>query len=266
MSLFHETDYKKVIRDRIAQNEQSHGYKTLLARAAGCQRSFFSQALHTHVHLTPEHAVGLAKFWNLTEDETEYFLELVNLARAATPALREILERKLREIQRRNEDLATRFRKTRPLEEAQQALYYSSWHWSAIHILLTVPEFRTPRAIAQRLEIPETFARQCLEGLAQMKLAEERGGKWHPAKSDIHLPQDSPLTAMNHGNWRGRAVADAQMRNPGALHYTALHSLSRSDFERIKRMLLEMIDATRAVVGPSKEEELACVAIDWFKA
>lgn len=265
MTLFEEADYKKVLLIKIEENSAVRGYKTQLAHAAGCQKSFLSQVLYSHIHLTPDHALGIANFWKLSADERDYFLELVQRDRASSPALRGLAEARIREIRRRNQDLATRFQKTKPLEEAQQALYYSSWHWSAIHILLTVPNFRTAAAIARRLQLSEDFVVRCLENLKAMELIEQRGNEWQVTQNDIHLPQDSPLTAMNHSNWRNRAVADSQMRLPDSLHYTALHSLSRKDFEALKSMLMSFLDQSRKIVRESAEEELVCFCLDWFR-
>ncbi len=265
MNLFNLNDYKEVLRQKIQENEALRGYKTQLAAAAGCQKSFLSQVIHQHIHITPDHALGLALFWEFTPDQRDYFMELVQRDRAGSPALRELAEKRLQEIRRRNQDLATRFQKEKPIEEAQQALYYSSWHWSAVHILLTIPNFRTASAIAKRLQLPEPFVTQCLENLERMGLIQPSGKSWTVTRMDIHLPQDSPLTAMNHGNWRNRAVSDSQMRTPGNVHYTALHSLSRKDFEALQGMILGFIDQTRKVVAPSPEEELACFCLDWFR-
>lgn len=44
----------------------------------------------------------------------------------------------------------------------------------------------------------------------------------------------------------------------------AVHSLGRSDYEKLKEMVLGFLDQTRAVVRPSAEEELACMTLDWF--
>ncbi|MFX6794117.1 hypothetical protein ABTH15_20060, partial [Acinetobacter baumannii] len=75
-------DYKQFLLLQVAAHAGEYGYKSKLAVAAGCQKSFFSQVLNAHVHRTPEHALGLARFWKLNRLERDYFLELVNHARA----------------------------------------------------------------------------------------------------------------------------------------------------------------------------------------
>lgn len=264
MNIFDFTDYKAVLNAQIKASKGHHGYRSELAQAAGCQLSFLSQALHSHVHLTPDHAAGITQYWRLDASERDYFLELVNLARAASPKLRNILERRLADMRARHEDLASRFEKKSKIRTEDHALYYSSWHLSAIHIALTISKLRSAEHLARRFQISEGMAQDSLETLAKIGLAHKQGDQWLPTQNDIHLPKDSPLTSMNHSNWRSRAVLDAYQREHGGIHYTAVHSLSKMDYEKIKEMILKFLDETRAVVRPSPEEELACLSVDWF--
>jgi hypothetical protein len=64
----------------------------------------------------------------------------------------------------------------------------------------------------------------------------------------------SPLSIFHHNNWRQQAMQDAQRRNPGSIHYSVVQSLSRDDYERVKEVILECIQKTAAISGPSREE------------
>lgn len=264
MNIFECRDYKDFLRAQIKANKERRGYRSELAEAAGCQLSFLSQVLHSHVHLTPDHAAGLASFWRFDLNEQDYFLELVGFARAGSKSLKAILLKRLEMIRTRHENLAKRYQKKDPINPEHQALYYSSWHLAAVHVLLTIPTFNTVDVIAKRLGLSPVVIQEALEQLAKIGLAKKQGMRWQPTQSDIHLPNESALTSMNHSNWRSRAVLDSYRRESGSVHYTAVHSLSKSDVEKIKEMVLVFLDQTRAVVRPSKEEELACLVLDWF--
>lgn len=264
MNLFRYETYKDILIAQIASNPGGRGYRTKLAEAAGCQLSFLSQVIHSHVHLTPDHAAGLCEYWGFDNEERDYFLELVNLARAGSPILKTILLKRLAEIRAKHEDLASRYKKRESIREKDQALYYSSWHLSAIHILLTISEFRTVEEIAKRLSLPPSMVQQSLQQLTRIGLAVRKSGVWLPTENDLHLPKDSPFTSMNHSNWRHRATLDSCRREKGGVHYTTVHSVSRSDFEKIKEMALRFLDQTRAVVRTSPEEEVTCMTLDWF--
>jgi uncharacterized protein (TIGR02147 family) len=267
MTIFRYQDYKKFLIDQIEQNSSIYGYKTKLAEAAGCQPSFLSQVIGSHVHLTPEHAVAIAKFWKLNQKERDFFVQLVGLARAGTRELQDYLRSKLEEMRKDQEHLGKRFaQKQIPLEDSAATIYYSSWHYSAIHILLTIPAFRETKSIAKRLSLQEPFIEQALGVLSQLGLVQKSSkGNWTTTEKSVHLPQESVLNSINNGNWRQRAMEDSIQRRGESVHYTGVYSMSRTDFQQLKDLTLELIDRSRQLVISSSEEELACFTCDIFK-
>jgi uncharacterized protein (TIGR02147 family) len=265
MDIFSLRDYKTVLREKIRENKGSVGYKGKLAEAAGCQRAYLSQVLGSHVHLTPDHAAGLALFWSLPPFERDYFLELVALERAATPNLKRLIESKLEQIRREQASVSGRIKRPKIESIQLQSHYYSSWHFSAIHILITVANFRTLKSISQRLNLTEDRTRAALMLLEQMGLAKRDGEKWLPVSFDLHLPAHSPLTAINHMNWRQRAIQDAQDERTDGVHFTAVMSLDEASFAQIKNQMLQQISKTREIAVQAPEEDLVCFTCDFFR-
>ena len=122
-------------QQRAALEARDHSVS--LAAGAGCQPAYISHVLSGQAELTPEHAEGLARFWDLSLHEGEYFLELVAHKRAGTPGLRARLERRLAEIQAAWEKQSTTFAAEPTQDRAR--VCYRSWKHSAVHLLLTVP-------------------------------------------------------------------------------------------------------------------------------
>jgi uncharacterized protein (TIGR02147 family) len=264
VSIFNEVNYLRVIQSQIELNKDAHSYKTKLALAAGCQKSFFSQVLSGAMNLASDHALGLARFWNFNSFETDYFFHLVQLARASTPALKSFLHDKLNSIRREAENLNKQFSEN-ALSDQQAYVYYSTWYYSAIHILSTIPAFRTVASISKKLQLPEESTKRCIDDLVHMGLLTESDGKFKPENKNVHLSKDSFLAMINHGNWRDLAVKNAFLRREADLHYTAVHSCSRQDYEVIRSKMLEWISEYREIVRPSPEEELFAVTMDLFK-
>ena len=246
-------------------HRKDRGYRRRLADAAGCHTSFISQVLNSPVHLTPDHGAGIARFWGLSEDETEYFLALVHLERSASKSFREFLAAKIARLREQNASLARRLKARREISEEHRVRYYSSWLYSAAHILLTIPSMGTSEAVASKLKIEASHARQILDTLAEMGLARRtEKGVWQATGSDVHVPGDSPLSVTNHCNWRGVAIHAIQNDPTKGLHYTAVHSLARADMQKLRDMITDFLRATREVVAPSTEEELVSLQIDFF--
>jgi uncharacterized protein (TIGR02147 family) len=263
--IFDYDDYKDVIRGYLASHQNERGYQGRLAKAAGCGPSFFSQALGSHIHLTPDQAAGLADFWQLQEDEAEYFLCLVHHARSGSHAFKKMQIRKIQALKQKHQSIAERVQaKIVPLGE-KEMIYYSAWYWSAIHMSCTIPEFQTSAAIARRLRLDNVFVETCLRQLRDMQLVQEQNGRWRNTNADIHLPRESPMVGVLHSNWRQKAAAQAQMQDREALHYSAVQTLSRADYQKLKNLLLEFVQESRKIAAPSKEEEIIAVCLDCFR-
>jgi uncharacterized protein (TIGR02147 family) len=265
MDVYHFTDYKSYILNKIEENSHIRAYRSSLAKAAGCGRSFLSQALNSEIHLTPDHGAGLTAFWNLDDERTDYFLDLMNYERAASKPLRLRLKKKL-DVQRAESKLLSK----RPSENSQltpqlkEAIYYSSWHIAAIHTLTAIPGFQTIAAIARRLEVPSSLVDRTLRDLASLGLVRQVGERWVVHGGSIHLPKESPLSTVNQISWRNQSMRHLAAHAHDGIHFTGLFALSRVDAEALLIRLNSVIAEVLTIVGPSHEEELVCFNIDYF--
>ena len=264
MNIFEYNNYKIFLRETIKLSAE-RGYLTKLASAAGCQKSYFAQVLHHHVNFTPEHAINLCRFWNFDEAEEDYFIELVNYARAGTEILRNKIQKRLKQIKDDQLVLAKRFNTGNIFDEQSQAYYYSSWLISAIHMALTIPELQSIKALAKHFRIEENEVSRILNRLQEIGLVSCKRNAWFTTNKMIHLPRNSIFNSMNHLNWRNQSIADAQTQKNDSIHYTSIASLSKKDFYDIQQLVLKFIDQKRKIIEPSKEEVLGCFTCDWFE-
>jgi uncharacterized protein (TIGR02147 family) len=216
------------------------------------------------IQLTRDHAAGLCQFWGFTDDESEYYLALVELARAKSRPLRDFALQKIEQLKSRRTNLDRRVRKEGIDNIEVQSIYYSTWINSAVHILLTIPSFREPRAIAQRLQIQIAEVERALAKLAEIGLAEKKGELWLPISANLNLPTSSPLNTVNHTNWRCKAISSLQNRRLESLHFSSVFSANRKDVETLRTMISDFILRSRDLIVSSKEEDIYCLNIDCF--
>lgn len=265
MDVYQFNDYKSYVLKKIQDNNHIKGYRSKLAIAAGCGRSFLSQSLNSHIHLTLDHGAGLCQFWELDDERSDFFLDLMNYERAASQPLRVKIKKRLN-----NQRAASKRMSKRPLENLalssnlKEALYYSAWHTAAVHMLTTVPGYQSSTAMAQRLELPSSLVERTLRDLQSIGLVEPKGKKWQVKGGSIHLPKESPLSTINQTNWRNQAMRHLGEFPYDGIHYSALLTLSKKDSEKIFAQLKEAIDSVITVVEPSEEEELVCFNLDYF--
>lgn len=265
VEVYQFTDYRAFIKARVEQDASPWGIWAKLANAASCKPTYLSQAMKEKCHLTADHILGIARYWDLTDAETDFLILLLDYARAGTKELREYLHAKMARIRKEREDLSARLKKPKFETGEKETLYYSSWFWSALHVIVSIPEYQSPRKIAQRLSLPVEFIEQALERLAAHGIVTRKGQGWTYGDSDVHIPKDSLLVGVHHNNWRQKAVADSTspMGSDG-VHYTAVYSLSRSDYQHLKEKMLELIEYSRKKIADSKEEEIVCFLCDIF--
>ncbi len=266
IKIYDYSDYKSYLRDGVANSEESWGAMTKLAKAAGCQRPYLSRVLNGKSHLSSSQLFGIARFWKLSEEETEYLLGLLEIERSVLLSYKEYWLRKLHEKRKENESLAKKVNRQVISDSSENDLvYYSSWYWTAIHILTSIPQFQTEKSIAEKLSLPIAQVRTVLQTLESWGAVRREEGLWKFGSREQHVSKRSPLAAFHHSNWRNQAILDAQKQTTGGVHFTVVQSLSKRDYEKIKSLVLETIQAISTIAGPSAEEKLMCFTCDFFE-
>lgn len=265
MTIFEFDNYKSFIKAKIAGNKTERAYQSKLAEAIGCQKSFFSQVLGGEPHLTPDHAAKLCRFWEFTTEESNYFLNLVLLNRAGSPELRSLLASQMRELKNRRQNLTEKIRWPTISERPGDDLYYTSWYWGAIHMLVSVPKYQTAESIARRLLLPVDTVEAALKWLSERGLIKKGKSGFEVARNLTYLPNTSPMIEMHHFNWRQRALGNIQRQDTSALHYSAAFALSVDDFNEIKEVIVNFIERLNQKIEPSPCEDVACFNCDLFK-
>lgn len=240
------------------------GIKARLAIAAECQPTYISQVLHGKAHLSPEQAERLGRFFNLSDEESQFFLLLLHKDRAGTKELKSFYSRQIEAkiVQRMN--VVNRLGANNVLSEAQQAIFYSSWQYLAIHMALTVPEIRTREAIASYFNMDCARVDKILEFLLQTGLATENHGIYQTGTPTIRLGKDSPHIFRHHSHWRHQAIESLENETPMDLHYSAVVTLSKSDVNKLKDRLLDQIKENIEIIKNSKEEQVFVFNLDFF--
>ncbi len=266
VNIYEFSDYKTYLK-ALVKNAESRGFSTRLAEAAGCQVSYLSVVLSGKPQLLPEHVFGIAGMLNLTDDERDYFLMLVDYQRAQSPAYRKFVHKKIQHKQNAWRDLKNRVQGSTLLrEEPSESLqnYYSNYLYAALHIAVSVPKLQTLNALSSYFGLPEGLLLNYLRQLAEMNLVGNREGRWTWKSGDLHLPKDSPWMQPHHANWRLQALAELPLRKPDSLHYSVIQSLSSEDLEALRFKIVRWIQEFKAISGPSKPEELVCFNLDFF--
>ncbi|MBL7557214.1 MAG: TIGR02147 family protein [Bdellovibrionaceae bacterium] len=266
INVFLFTDYKQFLKSYIDGRKNSRGLSKKMADAAQCQPSYLSQALHSKVQLTPDQAMGIAQFIQMDPDEREYFLILVDWARAHRPELKKLLHDKIKGIQNQQSDLSKKLQRPPPKNMEHLVKYYSSWVYAYVHVLTSIPEYQSVDAISKKIfmTIDETF--QVLSFLESVSLVRREGTRWVYTSVELHVDAKSPLIANHHNNWRSESVKDSQFHDQeNSVHFTGVYSVSKSDFPVLKELILATIKSLNSQALASGTEDLIVFCCDYFK-
>ena len=260
--IFKYSSYIKYLIDDIAARVPMRGYQRELAEAAGCAAPYLSSVLRGKCHLLPDHGFGLCQFWHFEPAQEEFFMLLLQHARASKRQYRTSLEARIKQKRQEYTSLAKRAVAAEHLDETDALIYYRHWSMAAIHVVTSISAYQTPHEIAAALLLPLAAVHSCLDQLVQLGLVTYTGTRYIRTEKSLHVSADSPLNSINHLNWRNKIVADGFLAWGQSFNYSAVFALSKEDYGKIRDELYGVFDRLQKIVATSSEETMAVICLD----
>lgn len=262
-SIYDFTDYKEYLNDAL--DERGKGARSDLAKAADCQSGYVTHVLSGHAHFSLEQGERIATHLGLDEPQTQYFLDLISYGRAGTETLRRRFRRTLDAQKEKHSVLKTRLKVEKSLSIEDQAIFYSSWHYGAVHVSVSVPGCDTERGLSEYLKIPIGKVNQIVQFLERTGLILREDSRLKIGSTQIYIGSDSPLISKFHTNWRLRAIDSFDRYTERDLHYSSVITCSRQDAALIRETLVQAIEKIRPVIRASKDEACFSYSMDLFE-
>ncbi|MGE3260261.1 MAG: TIGR02147 family protein [Bacteriovoracia bacterium] len=265
-AIFEYDSYKAYLSDWLESLPQAgRGQRSLMAKAMGCQTAYVSQVLKGVAHFSLEQADALAALLEQGKEERDFFFLLVQFERAGSGRLRSYFDEKIQELRRKRLMLKERLGVAQPLSESLQTKYFSSWHFAAVHVLATIPEFRTKDRMRRRLGLSQKLFNEAIDFLLQAGLLRQEGDLFFAGNTRIHLGNDAVMSLRHHTNWRLRSILALEKEEETDLHYSSVVTIAASDVVRIREILIQSIETVKPIVKESREEELYSFNLDFFR-
>lgn len=265
--VFEYKDYKDYINKALEQRTAAErGQKTKFAERLGCRPSYISSILNEHQHLSPEQAQAANEFFGHTESESDYFLALVLHARAGTVSLRKLYSEKLKQQLESHMQIRNRVQeKKRVLSEKEQARYYSAWYFAAIHMIVSLPQFRTREKIEKALSLPAKTVGQVVEFLLDIGVLKTVGSELRQGETNLFLGTDSPFLSRHLLNWRTQAIRSLDTPLEQDVHYSGVITCGREDAAKVRELMVTTIQEIRKLIQASKvDDSLMAYNLDLF--
>jgi uncharacterized protein (TIGR02147 family) len=261
-ALFEYYNYKHYLNDYTSS--KNRGEKSKISEALRCHIAYVSQVLNGDAHFSLEQADLLNHYLGHSDEESDFFLLFVSHARAGSESLRKRFDDKIKKILKDRLSLENRLKTKKLLPPEHHGIYYGAWYYSAIHLLISIPQFQTRDKIADHLGLPMNQVMKALNFLVETGLASFFQGKYRSGQVGLHLQNDSPWLSRHHSSWRIQSMHKAEEQDSKNFHYTSVVSLSAHDAIEIRKLILESIENIRGIVRNSPEEKVYCYLIDLF--
>jgi uncharacterized protein (TIGR02147 family) len=263
--VFSFDDYRLYLTQALPVEGEQRGARGRLAKVLNCQSGFVSQVLHGRTQFALEHALKTSEFLGHDDSERSYFMLLVQVGRAGTVELENYYRAEAAHLVKKRTEIRNRIQAKESLSESDRQTYYSTWVYTALHMLLRTEPHQTLRSAAERLRLPERTIKIAMDFLVDRKLAKRRGDQVIASPTRIHLSADSPLVAKHHINWRMRAMQSLDSPNEIDMHYSAIFSLSEEAATKIRKILLDSLTLAEPVIRDARDETVYALTLDWFR-
>ncbi len=264
--VFGYSDYITYLLYRIDALPQSRGSRAALAKFLGVQSSFVSQVLTRRAHLSREQAIRVTEFLELSHEERRYFMLLVDADRAGSKSLEAFYRQEIDEIIRKREEVAESIGVPGKVPEEAQTIYYSSWVYSAVHILAALSHTNTVSAIAKHLRLPLAQVEEVVRWLVSYEVVNMASdGKLSIGKGRVHLGSHSRHVARHHANWRIKVLDALERSKPEDLHYSSVLGISKEATKILKQKLLEFLREAEPIIAAAPEDQAVVLLLDIFE-
>jgi uncharacterized protein (TIGR02147 family) len=265
-SIYEFQDYKIYLNHWVSkQPKAGHGEYRRIAKDLGVSTTMISQVFKSDKHLSLEMGAELCDYLNLSEDESEYLLLLLEFQKAGSYKLQQRLKKQILKRQDRAQKLENRLRKDADLSEENKAVFYSSWIYSAVRLLSDISTYNDSLEIAKRLNLDKNLVEKVIDFLLDQKLCTRQGGKLKMGPTSTHIGTSSLLLSKHHQNWRLQGFNKMILNDNNNLFFTGPLVLSKELADEIRMQLPNFIQETIAKVHSSKSEVVRCFNIDWYE-
>lgn len=266
MSVYEFDDYKNFFNQWVESlPKKGHGEYRRVALALNVSTTMVSQVFKGEKELSLELACDLCEYLNMSEDEVDYFLLMVEYRRAGSAKLQKRLHKQIKERQEKARKLENRLKKEAELSEETRAIFYSSWLYSGVRILASCDGFNDAAHISQRLNLNRNQVQKVLDFLLAHGLLTQKKGELQLGPTKTYIGASNLHTVKHHQNWRLQAFNRMVQSEDKNLFYTGPMSLSLEVADQVRQELSNLLDKIYKVVPPSESETTRCLNIDWFE-
>lgn len=270
MNVYSYTDYRDWIREEVQRKRQDQSAMSFsfLAQKASIQPSYLSKIVAKEGHLASDQLFLVANALDVSEDEMEFLLLLLEWNRTNVEPRKIRLLEKIKKLQEQACKTENYIGTPTPqLSPREVELYFLDPLKQLVHVCLTIERFRRdPHGLSRALGIDHQRLQQCLHELESIKLISFDGDRLVDVTPPaMHLPKDSPVCAQYAALQRTLGLAQLQ-RLPfeKAYAFSATFSATAEAKKQIQEEFFRFIAVVRELVRDAEPNEVYQLNFDLF--
>jgi transcriptional regulator with XRE-family HTH domain len=270
--VFRAPDYRAFVAHCMSQGSgrtKAHGMVQKVAEALGCHPTFVSQLMRGKSQMSVEQALLFSSYFKLTNDETHFFVLLLEKDRAGSVEAKKYFQTQMEKVLRSREAMVERIPELQNAPIAENSPFLRDWLPQAVHQVLQLPLTPNLDIVSHVLGMPKILVHKALLLLEDMGLVKRVGTSngllWTVLETSLHLGNKSAAGLKIHANWRAKLAQEMQsgIRRDGSLHYTAICNLSERDAAEFQSELQAFLDTWRQRLANSVHQKTCLVCLDF---
>ncbi len=264
-AIYRANNYREFLKAELASPAQGRGSRSRLAEHLGVRLSYISIVLAGKQDFSPEHGMKIGNFLGLNAKETEHLILLIQWERAGSADLKRLYADQISRTQKeRGRFTSYTSKETRALEEKELVEYYGYWDHITVHMCLRNPEFQSTQAISKRLGIEPARVLRSLALLEKIGFIQRRKDRYKLIDQHFHLGEKSTALRMHTINSRHAAIRSIDNENKDDLHYSIVVSADPEVREKIRNLLVDVINNSLPLIQNAKDELVFAINLDLF--
>lgn len=266
LQIWQFNDYRDYLKAFVQyQPNGGRGQASKISNSLGIHTTLFSQILNGHRDLTLEQASLFCDYDNMSEGESDLFLNMVSLSRAGNESLRKKLRHQIEEQKSSFSEVRKRIGSvSKKLTTYEQSVFYSSWKYSAIRMLASLDKVPDLNEMAQMLGLSRQRLTEMVDFMLEKGLLVEEKGRVKMGHAKTHVDAKSQWATRHHTNWRTRNLTRLEVIADHEICFTVPFSCTKEDYQKIREIFLQAIEQASKIVGSSDGEETHVLCMDLF--
>lgn len=270
MSIYKYLDYRAFLKNEIErqQNERVKFTMTSLAEKAGIKIAYFSKCLSGTADFNADQLYLIGKNLNLSDDEIDYLLIMLDYARSYHHQKKSYVLKKLQKIQK---EFLTTEKKIKTSQVgitlAEQFEYYQNPLLLIIHTAIGLKTFQKKiPSLASALGISLDTLHQALKKLIDLNIIEKKGDEYRAKISDLHLSPSSPLCQVHQTLMRQQIIQHHMSTEDKTDQYNLLITFSADEkaYQHIKDRFLNFLTDADKIIAAAPEENVYQIQFELF--